>query len=242
MSQQNTSEGWVIRIGSAAGIVGAVLGMGGNLAHPATFGKTSPEVAAAIAGSDIWITDHLVIVFGLILMIGGLAAVYHAIRDGLAGALARLGLLAAIAGVTVGVILVGLDGIAAKHLADAWAAAGPAGQEVALGLVVVQEMLNFALAAIFNILFAGFTFILYGLAVVRSGRFPAWLGWVAVAAGIGSIGAGVLQAYVGVPTLLSFALTIIFPTIITLWLVAMNVLTLRTVGVLDRELAVSSDG
>jgi hypothetical protein len=84
---------------------------------------------------------------------------------------------------------------------------------------LASETLNFALAALFNILFAGVTFILYGLAVAWSRQYPRWLGWVVVAAGIGSVAAGLLQATVGEPTALSRVLTIIFPTVITLWLV-----------------------
>lgn len=63
---------------------------------------------------------HLVIVVGLILMLGALVALSRSIEGGVAGALARLGSVAAVAGVTVGVVLVMVDGVAAKHLADAW--------------------------------------------------------------------------------------------------------------------------
>jgi hypothetical protein len=49
--------------------------------------------------------------------------------------------------------------------------------------VLVEETINFALAALFNILFAGVTFILYGLAVAWSRTYPRWLGWIVVLAG-----------------------------------------------------------
>jgi hypothetical protein len=50
---------WVLRIGSVAGIVGALLGMVGNLIHPATptddpIRKASPERSpTVISGSPI---------------------------------------------------------------------------------------------------------------------------------------------------------------------------------------------
>jgi hypothetical protein len=72
------------------------------------------------------------------------------------------------------------------------------------------------------------------LAVAWSRRYPRWLGWVVVVAGIGSVAAGLLQAVVGEPTVLSRILTIIFPTVITLWLVDMNVLVLRRAASLER--------
>ena len=87
-------------------------------------------------------------------MLGGLVAIAHSIQDGLPGALARLGSVAAVAGITIGLILVTLDGLAAKQIAQAWATAPPAEQAAALRLVLAEETINFALAALFNILFA----------------------------------------------------------------------------------------
>jgi hypothetical protein len=225
---RTTSEGWIVRYGARAGIIGALLGMVGNLLHPATPTADPEGVAQTIARSDLWAPVHLVIVVGLILMLGGLAAIRHAIEGSAAGGAARLGYAAAIAGVTVGLILVTLDGLAAKHLADAWATAPPEEAATALRLVTAEETFNFALAALFNILFAGVTFILYGLAVSWSGRFPRWLGWVVVVAGAGSIVVGLIQASVGESTGVTRILTIIFPTVITLWLVVMGVLVARS--------------
>ncbi len=234
MKQRQLPDRRLIRIGAVAGIVGSLLAMVGNLLHPDTPTGNDPNgVARAIAESAIWIPVHLTIVIGLILMLGGLVAIYHAITAEPARAAVRLGYIAAIAGITVGLVLVILDGLSAKHLADAWAVAAPDQRAIALGLVVVvvvvvvEESINFSLAALFNILFAGVTFILFGVAVARSRTYPAALGWVAAAAGAGSIIVGVLQAYLGESTGLTQTLTIIFPTVITAWVVLMGVLLLQ---------------
>lgn len=221
------SDAWVFRIGSAAGIAGAFLAMVGNLLHPATPSGDPEGVARAIAESEIWVPDHLVIVLGLILMFGGLVAISRSITGGLPGALARLGYTAAVGGITVGLILVIVDGVAAKHIADAWATAPPEEEAAALRLVLAEETINFALAALFNILFAGVTFILYGLAVAWSEVYPRWLGWVVVVAGLGSIVVGVVQAYVGESIPATRVATIIFPTVITIWVAGMGVVLLR---------------
>jgi hypothetical protein len=220
-------EGSIFRIGSVAGIVGSLLAMVGNLLHPATPSGDPEGVAQTIAQSENWVLIHLVIVVGLILMLGGLVAISRSIESELAGALAQLGFVAAVAGVTVGVILVIVDGVAAKHLADAWEAAPPEEAAAALQVVIAEEAINFALAALFNILFAGVTFILLGLAVAWSGEYPRWLGWVAVVAGVGSVPVGLVQAYMGESIGFTRIATIIFPTIITLWVVVMSVLILR---------------
>jgi Domain of unknown function (DUF4386) len=218
---------WVYRMGGGAAVVGAVLGMVGNLVHPVTPMDDPEGVAQVIAESGMWVPIHIAIVFGIALLLGGLIAIHHSIRGGLAGSLARFGLFTGVAGVTVGLILVILDGVAAPQLAEEWAAAPPDEQATALALVHANETVNFALASLFNILFAGMTFILFGLAVALSHAYPPWLGWIVVAAGIGSIAAGLIQAFTGEPTNASRVLTIIGPTVITLWLLAMGILLQR---------------
>jgi hypothetical protein len=223
-------QGSIFRIGAIAGIVGSLLAMAGNLLHPATPIGDPEGVAQTIAQSERWVPVHLVIVVGLILMLGALVAISRSIEGGVAGALAQLGYVAAVAGVTVGVVLVIVDGVAAKYLADSWEAAPPDQAAAALRVVLAEEAINFAMASLFNILFAGVTFILLGLAVAWSGEYPGWVGWVAVVAGVGSLPVGLVQAYTGESIGFTRIATIIFPTIITLWVVVMSVLLLRKVG------------
>jgi hypothetical protein len=220
----------VFRIGGWAAVAGALLGMVGNLVHPVTPIDDPEGVARVIARSGIWVPVHLAIVLGIALMLGGLVAIRHSIREGLAGALARFGLVAAVAGATIGLVLVILDGVAARQLAQEWAASSPAERGVALGLVHANETINLALASLFNLVFAAATFLLFGLAVALGDGYPRFLGWVAAAAGALSLVAGTIQASVGEPTGASRILTIIGPTLITLWLLAMGILLLRKAG------------
>lgn len=226
-SQKLSSEAWGFRLGAAGAVVGSLLAMVGNLLHPATPVGRSEGVARAIAESAAWAPIHLMIVAGLILMFAGLVAISRSLRGGLAGALAQFGYVAAIAGITIGVLLVMLDGVAAKHLADVWAASPQEEKGAALRLVLAEESLNFAIASAFNILFAGVTYILLGLAVTLSRVYPRPLGWVAVVTGLGCIMAGLIQALTGEPTLVTKTLTIIFPTVITIWTALLGVLLWR---------------
>jgi Domain of unknown function (DUF4386) len=225
----DTSDGAsrVFRIGGAAAIVGALLGMVGNLIHPVTPIDDPEGVAQVIADSGSWVPIHLTIVVGIVLMLGGLVAIRHSLRDGVADALARFGLVAAIAGATIGLVLVILDGVAARQLAQEWAEASSQERAVALGLVHANETINFALASLFNLVFAAVTFILFGLAVALGDVYPRGLGWVAFFAGVLSLAAGLIQAAVGEPTEASRVLTIIGPSVITLWLLIMGILLLR---------------
>jgi hypothetical protein len=229
MAQPISAQGWVLRIGSAAGIAGALLGMAGNLAHPATPAASDDAegLARAIADSGSWVPGHLVILLGLIGMLGGLVAIARSIQGGLPGALARLGQVAAVAGVTVGLLLLVIDGVAARHLAQAWATAPPGQQAAALHALLAEEAINFALGTLFYVLFAGVTFVLLGLAVAWSRVYPRWLGWTAVVAGAGSVVVGLVQAQVGETNAVTRIPSIVFPTVITLWLAWMGVLLLR---------------
>jgi hypothetical protein len=55
MAAQPTAAGWILRMGSTAGIVGALLGLVGNLLHPATPTGDPEGVARAIADSQLWV-------------------------------------------------------------------------------------------------------------------------------------------------------------------------------------------
>jgi Domain of unknown function (DUF4386) len=144
-----------------------------------------------------------------------LVPIARSIHGGLPGALARLGSVAAVAGVTVGLILVTLDGLAAKQLAEAWATAPPQDQAARAAAASGRGDHQLRPGALFSILFAGVTFILYGLAVAWSQLYPRWLGWVVVRAGLGLVAAGLIQASAGEATTVTRTLTIIFPTVIT---------------------------
>jgi hypothetical protein len=226
---------WLLRMGAGAALLGAVLAGGGNLLHPITPRDDPPGVAQVIAGSDSWTLIHLVIVTGIILMPAGLLAVRHSIpADPFTDALTRLGMYAATVGATVGVITLILDGVAAKQLADQWAAAAEPAKAAALGLFSANETVNFALGGLFNLSFAGVPYLLFGLAVARAGIYPRWLGWVAFYAGIGSVLAGLMQALTGKPTTVSLILTI-GPTVVMLWTLVIGVFLWRRSASADKD-------
>src|SRR5213592_2455212 len=89
----------ILKLGGASAILGAVIGLVGNLIHPATSGPGHPaETARVVADSSIWIPLHVALLVSFVLMLGGLVAIHDSITDGRAAALARFGLIAAIVG------------------------------------------------------------------------------------------------------------------------------------------------
>ena len=215
---------WLSRIGSVCAIVGALGAAVGNILHPVTPRDDPMGVARVIAESDAWTLIHVVIIFGTILMFLGLVAIGYSIEGDVAEALARLGVYAAAVGTTLGIATVILDGVGAKQLADQWAVAPESTRALALSLVSTNDRLNSPASAKFNLSFAGVPFILLGLAVALNDVYPRWLGWLAAFAGLFSVAAGLVQAFTGEPTVASLVLTIIGPTIISLWVLVMGVL------------------
>ena len=236
------SRFWLSRIGSICAITGSIGAAVGNILHPVTPRDHPEGVARVIAESSAWTLIHVVIALGVVLMFLGLVAIAHMIDGGVGEALARLGIYAATIGTALGLATVILDGVGAKQLADQWAVAREPSKTAALSLVSMNETLNFALAGLFNLSFAGVPFILLGLSVALSDVYPRWLGWLAAFAGLGSLAAGLVQAFTGKPTIASLVLTIIGPTIISLWVLVMGILTMRTSRDTTRHTVVAQAG
>lgn len=219
-----TDERTLIRIGSVSAIIGAVLFMIANILH-----SRSPNIEItqaqieALAASDIWLTDHLVLlVSGLLL--GGLVALRKSIPGQPGAAWAEFGYVSALVSTGVWVVLIGLDGIASKVVHDAYAAAPGAGN---LAIAEMMEEIDIGLFSTFIIVFFGVTLLLYGLGVALSNNFPRWLGWVAVVLATASLVTGFVRAYTGLSILATSMLFASFSSFLTLWLLIMGVLIWR---------------
>jgi hypothetical protein len=93
---------WLSRIGSVCAIVGALGAVVGNILHPVTPRDDPVGVARVIAESDAWTLIHVVIIFGLILMVLGLVTIGYSVEGGVAEALALWGSKTPIALLTSG--------------------------------------------------------------------------------------------------------------------------------------------
>ena len=216
------------RIGSVSAIVGAILLIVANILHPrgAPFGDTKAHLQE-IAGSGIYLGDHIGIAVGALLVVGGLVAIYRSITAGAGAACARLGFAAALASAALITVVIAIDGIAIKAVATAWASS----QDPALfQAAFVLEQVGVGLFSMLIFLFFGVTFILYGLAVALSDVYPKWLGWAALVLGIVAALIGLVQAYNGPSTLLTNQLFPIASVLLTVWVLVMGVLLWRRAG------------
>jgi len=215
----------LIRIGAVSAIIGAVLFMVANILH-----ARSPNIEItqaqieAVAASDIWLTDHLVLLVSGLLLLGGLVALRKSISGQPGAAWAEFGYVSALVSTGLWVVLIALDGITSKVVHDAYAAAPGAGT---LAIAEMMEEIDIGLFSTFIIVFFGVTLLLYGLGVAFSDNYPRWLGWVAVVLATASLITGFVQAYTGLSVLVTSMLFSSFSSFLTLWLLTMGVLMWR---------------
>jgi len=198
MEQDRRSGGVRVlrRIGAVAAVAGTLPQVAAGSSQAALLG-TGDASLAALAGLPDWAWPlvYLGFVVGALLWVVALVALAATLTEGAAWALGRLAAATAIVGATLHAVDGSLNGSALSSLARAWAAA-PAAERAVLEQNgdLLFRLLDATWAGVIT-LFHGVPFILAGLGVVLSRRFPAWLGWVGVLGGAGSVVIGVAMFF-----------------------------------------------
>lgn len=220
-SQEHKS---LLRISTLASIVGAIFFMIANIIHP-----RSPNIEVnqfqieTVAHSDIWVTDHVILWLGGLLLLAGLLAIHHSLTNPNSLVWTYLGNMSALVSTALWSVLMAMDGLASKAVHTAWSHTPPAEQESALHVAEMMEEIDIALFSFYIVLFFGITFFLYGWGVLKSEEHPAWLGWAAVLLSIASFVVGLVQAYTGLSVLVTNILFASLSSFLTLWLIIMSV-------------------
>lgn len=214
------------RLTAALLMAGAVIGAIGNALHPHVAVSMTAKLQA-IAGNGAWVAIHLTILVAILLVIGGLVGLARLLDDGPGGPLARIGIAAALVGGTLATVSTSIDGFALKPLALQWAAASTSDAAAVLGLAGAVQVTGLAIWSMAILVLFGAAFACFGAAVGAGGQFPAWLGWVAIASGVGSAVAATLQiantGEVQAAETLFFASSLL----VTLWAFVVGVLAWR---------------
>jgi hypothetical protein len=222
------NERLLMRIGAVSAVVGSIIFAVSNILHPRSENVDDYSAQLAlIARSDIWVTDHLLLILGIILMLAGLVAVGRSIVINPGATWAHLGRIGAIVSTSLAVVLVGIDGPATKAVATAWLDAPASEQATALRIAETLEEIDADLFSIYVIAFLGLTLLLYGLAIAFSNVYPRWLGWFAVVIAVPSFVVGLVQVYQGLSFVVSAVLIPVLFSLFTLWLLITGVLLWR---------------
>ena len=163
-------------------VLGALLFGAAGLVHPILRGDGAEQLDT-IARCDGWRAIHWSLLFGLPLMLAGLAGLALRHQDTPGAGPARAGLALATFGFAAWMINILFMVGAGWHLAHTYASAEPG--LAAIHVVLLYDMLHpFGLAAERLATFSmGLAFYLFGWAVWNGKVFPQWLSWGAFAAG-----------------------------------------------------------
>ena len=134
------------------------------------------------------------------------------------------------ASVGLGVVLIALDGITSKSVHDAFAAASGSEATVALRDSELMEQIDVGLFSMWIIVFFGFTFASYGVALLQSSSFNKYYGWVALVLGAVAVAVGVYQAIDGLSEVVTSYLFVAVASILNLWVIVIGVNMWRRSG------------
>ena len=214
------------RLGAVAALVGAVLLIVSTALHPlGSDPADAPAAFAEYAADPLYVWSHLGQFAGFVGLGMGLVAFAGTVEPGRAAAWARLGAAGAVASVAVAAALQAVDGVALKALVDRWAAAAGEARPLAFEAAYAVRQVEIGLAGLLSIL-GGLTLVAFGLAVLRSARYPAWLGAIGLLDGLGMAAAGAAQASTGFSGL-AMALSMLTSSVFLAWAVLAGALMRR---------------
>jgi hypothetical protein len=173
------------RIGGVCAMLGVAVGVAAAMLGPMDLDSHDIQAVlqAFAARSGRMHLHGLGVSVGTLLILGGFVALQRSLHGGTAGALARLGLAAAVVMTVIHLLGAMMGGSVLPALAELHAL-DPAGEAagalwVGQGFYVLYESL---LAPTFLTLAA--TVLLFSTAFLWSIHYPAWLGWAGIIAGV----------------------------------------------------------
>lgn len=194
--ERQRGERLFLQLGAVAAVVGTLFQVAAGSSQSALLGTTDAALPSlAKLPGWAWPLIYLGFMFGALLWVGALVALAATLTEGHAWALGRLAVAAVILGATLHAVDGSLNASALAGLAAAWAAA-PAAEQAALAQdgALLLRVLDATWAGAIT-LFHGAPFVLAGLAVALSPRYPTWLGWVGLVGGAGSVLVGVAMFF-----------------------------------------------
>ena len=214
------------RLGAAAAFVGAVLLIVSTSLHPLDSDPgDAPAAFAEYAADAHYVWTHLGQFAGFLGLGMGLVAFAATLEPGRAAAWARIGAAGAVASMAVAAALQAVDGVALKAMVDRWAAANGEVRSLAYEAALALRQIEIGLAGFLSVL-SGLTLIAFGLAILRSARYPAWLGAIGLLDGLGMAAAGAAQAAMGFRDV-AMALSMLSGSVLVVWMVLVAALMWR---------------
>ncbi len=228
----STRDDTLLRLGAIGAIAGSILQVGaGTMSGTLTSGDAA-AVLSGMAERPVWLAPliYLGFIVGALGWVAALVALSATLTEGASWALGRLAVATVIVGVTLHAVDGVLHGPTMASLAAAWSGADPTAQAAHVQAAdLVLRILDGSWGAVVTF-FHGVPFLLAGWAVLLSRRFPAWLGWLGLVGGGGSVIIGAL-IFLMIDTGLTLpGLAVPFAVILSLFMLILGVLLLNQAG------------
>jgi hypothetical protein len=207
-------------------VAGAVLNAVATLALlPSKEGADHEAIFTRYADSGAWVAGHLVQFAGILLGLAGLFVLARALRHEGPHLAALAGAGAVVAAATCAV-LQAVDGVALKQAVDAWVDAPRAEEATRFGNAETVLWTGWGVQSFFYGVYS-LTLVLLGVVVAVSRRFGAWIGSVAVAAGLLSLAIGIDVAYRGSETEFYERTSVVYQLLVLVFVVGILIAELR---------------
>ncbi|HZO31769.1 MAG TPA: hypothetical protein VFH48_37905 [Chloroflexota bacterium] len=220
-----------LRIGAVCAVLGAVVSVAAGVSFGTLTNEAGTEaVLRAIASRPPWYwpTVHLGFIIGALLWVWAFFAIPNSLTRGVSWVLGWLGVATIVVGATIQVAGSSMSGVGLTALANAWEHAQASEQASLLRVGDTLLLVSSGTWPSVRSYLLGVPFILSGLAMAMSGRYPRWLGGVGVVGGVGALVGGILT-FLGAD-LGRERLFVVFAQIVSLWMVAMGALMWRHAG------------
>jgi len=215
------------RAGGLALLLGGVAATVGNLLHPRYPNTDDAGAYAKIAHSAAWRPADAFVMVALVLVTAGLTAVAVSLMASRWGVLASYGRVAAVVGGSIALAATSLDMFAYREAARNFAGAAGPDRNPAFWATNAIDKVGIGLFNTWTFVFLGLAPVLLGLAMLRSTRFPQWIGALGAIGGLACAVVGAEGMFVSDQSSLNIPF-LIGSLMVTLWILATGVVLWRS--------------
>jgi len=167
-----------LRLPATLLLVGQLLYVVVTVLHTGGEANNHPAIFAAYAGSAIWTAVHVAQFACIVIMLGGLLALFSVldVQAAAAGLIARLGAASTIAALALYGVVLAVDGVALKQAVNAWANAPEAEKAARFASAETMRWLEWGTRSYEN--FTLGLAVLLAAAVVRRAMLPRPIAYV----------------------------------------------------------------
>ena len=217
----------LFKMGSIAGIWGALVAFPFVVTHPHLPPGDAVGVLETVRDFGPWLFLHMGLMFVLIVILLGLAAISRSIDEEKASSWATCAFWVGVIGTVFGILGQGVDGLGFEVAKDIWTSAPEADQGTAV--LVAGGVAGVATGIFILVLFFyfGLTSLMYGLTFAQSKEYPGWLAAMTLLGGALGLSAALATYYDDFSDPVYYGMFIPSAVLFLLWVLAASIMLYR---------------